>query len=64
MMGGQRLFHRRKHGTPFATTKQGENALGVARTKGTRMDWKYLFEQAETLGIVKDLEQLRDEAGI
>ncbi len=46
------------------SSKQWENALGVARVKGARMDWKYLFEQAEALGIVEDLERLRDEAGI
>jgi hypothetical protein len=46
------------------SAKQWENALGVARCQGTRMDWKYLFEQAVTLGIVEDLERLRDEAGI
>lgn len=46
------------------SAKQWENALGVARCKGARMHWKYLFEQAANLGIVEDLEQLRDEAGI
>jgi hypothetical protein len=46
------------------SAKQWENALGVARCKGTRMDWQYLFGQSATLGIEKDLERLRDEAGI
>ena len=46
------------------SAKQWENALGVARVKGARMDWQYLFEQAFTLGIENDLERLRDEAGI
>lgn len=46
------------------SAKQWENALGVARYKGTRMDWKYLFEQARALGLEKDLIKLRDEAGI
>ncbi len=46
------------------STKQWENALGVARVKGARMDWKYLFEQAKSLGIEEDLIRLRDEAGI
>lgn len=46
------------------SAKQWENALGVARVKGARMDWKYLFEQARKLGIEDDLVQLRDEAGI
>ena len=44
--------------------KQWENALSVAQVKGARMDWKYLFTQAEELGIVDDLTKLRDEAGI
>jgi hypothetical protein len=46
------------------SNKQWENALGVARYKGARMDWKYLFEQARSLGIEEDLIKLRDEAGI
>ena len=46
------------------STKQWENALSVARVKGARMDWKYLFEQARTLDIEADLVALRDEAGI
>ncbi len=44
--------------------KQWDNALSVARVKGARMDWKYLFEQARQLDIEKDLIALRDEAGI
>ena len=46
------------------STKQWENALSVARVKGARMDWKYLFEQARSLGIEDDLIKLRDEAGV
>ncbi len=46
------------------STKQWENALSVARVKGARMDWKYLFKQAGELGIEDDLIKLRDEAGI
>ena len=46
------------------SAKQWENAVSVARVKGARMDWKYLFEQARTLGIEPDLVTLRDEAGI
>ncbi len=46
------------------STKQWENALSVARVKGARMDWKYLFEQAMNLDIQDDLTRLRDEAGI
>jgi len=37
-------------------------AIGVARVKGTRMDWAYLFKQAASLGIEADLTQPRDEA--
>lgn len=46
------------------STKQWDNALSVARIKGARMDWNYLFDQAERLGVRADLESLRDEAGI
>ena len=46
------------------STKQWDNALGVARVKGARMDWKYLFENAKSLGVEDDLIRLRDEAGI
>ncbi len=46
------------------STKQWENALSVARVKGARMDWKYLFDQARNLDIEDDLTKLRDEAGI
>ena len=46
------------------SAKQWENALSVAKYKGTRMDWKYLFEQAKALGIEPDLIKLRDDAGI
>ncbi len=46
------------------SAKQWENALGVARMKNVNMDWKYLFEQARTLGVEADLIKLRDEAGI
>ena len=44
--------------------KQWQNALGVARTRGVRMDWDYLFHQAEALGVSDDLRKLRDEAGV
>ncbi len=46
------------------STKQWDNALGVARVRGARMDWKYLFENAKSLGVEDDLVRLRDEAGI
>lgn len=44
--------------------KQWDNALGVARVKGVRLDWRYMFEQAAGLALTEDLEALRDEAGI
>ncbi|UCC32684.1 MAG: hypothetical protein JSU86_10450 [Phycisphaerales bacterium] len=44
--------------------KQWENALGVVRVKTVSLDWKYLFEQARSLGIEDDLIKLRDEAGV
>ncbi|MFQ5492343.1 MAG: hypothetical protein ACE5GE_16660, partial [Phycisphaerae bacterium] len=44
--------------------KQWDNALGVAKVKGARMDWKYLFEKAGQLGVEQDLVRLRDQAGI
>jgi len=44
--------------------KQWDNALSVAQVQGTRLDWKYLFEQAGALFIEADLVKLRDEAGI
>lgn len=44
--------------------KQWENALSVARIQGARMDWKYLFDQAQSLGLDDDLTRLREEAGI
>ena len=44
--------------------KQWSNALDVARARKARLDWRYMFEQAAGLGIEKDLEQLRDEAGV
>jgi len=44
--------------------KQWSNALSVARIKRTMLDWKYLWEQARSLGIEGDLVKLRDEAGI
>jgi hypothetical protein len=46
------------------SAKQWENALGVVRVRGARMDWKYLLEQARSLGIENDLVKLRDEAGV
>ena len=46
------------------SAKQWDNALGVAAVKGARMDWEYLFRQAETLGLTKDLTELRDAGGV
>jgi hypothetical protein len=44
--------------------KQWENALGVVRVQGARLDWSYLFGQAVQLGVIEDLKVLRDEAGV
>jgi hypothetical protein len=44
--------------------RQWDDALSVARVQGARMDWRYLFEQAERLRLKEDLERLRDEARI
>jgi hypothetical protein len=44
--------------------KQWSNALSVARVKRAKLDWKYLLEQARSLGIEDDLVKLRDAAGI
>ncbi|MBU0718946.1 MAG: nucleotidyltransferase family protein [Planctomycetes bacterium] len=46
------------------SSKQWDNALSVARVQGASMDWKYLFEQARSLGLEDDLTRLRDESGI
>jgi len=46
------------------SAKQWADALSVARIQGTQMDWTYLLEQSQTLGVRKELEKLRDEAGI
>lgn len=46
------------------STRQWDNAMGVARVRGARMDWKYLFENAKSLGVEDDLIRLRDEADI
>lgn len=44
--------------------KQWLNALGVVRTRGARLDWAYLMDQARELGIETDLIRLRDEGGV
>jgi hypothetical protein len=46
------------------SSKQWNDLLAVARVRGTRMDWKYLLEQAGRHGLTDDLVSLRDEAGI
>ena len=46
------------------SAKQWENALSVVRVKGNALDWAYLFEGAERLGVLDDLRRLRDEGGI
>ena len=44
--------------------KQWDNALSVVRVKGATLDWKYLFDQSERLGVEADLVRLRDEGGV
>lgn len=44
--------------------KQWDNALGVVRVQGARLDWKYLFEYARKLELEEDLIALRDEGGV
>ncbi len=44
--------------------RQWSNALGVVRAKGARLDWKYLFEQANALNVEDQLTRLRDEGGV
>jgi hypothetical protein len=46
------------------SSKQWNDALGVVRANGARLDWQYLFDQARELGIVDDLTELRDEGGV
>jgi len=51
-----------RRGTQSA--KQWDNALGVARIQGVKLDWKYMFDQARSLDLEDDLVKVRDEAGI
>ncbi len=46
------------------STKQWNDALGVVRVRGARLDWKYLFDTAHTLGVADELTRLRDEGGV
>jgi hypothetical protein len=46
------------------SAKQWENALGVVRVQGARLDWAYLRRWATELGIHDDLDRLALEAGI
>lgn len=46
------------------SAKQWSNALAVARIKGHQLDWAYLKQWAQSLGVADDLEQLAQEAGI
>lgn len=45
------------------SVKQWNNALGVARAFGPRLDWDYLRRQAALLGVHDDLNKLRSESG-
>jgi len=44
--------------------KQWENALGVVRTVGVRLDWTYLHHWADQSNLRGDLDRLKNEAGI
>ena len=44
--------------------KQWDNALSVMSVQRNRLDWKYMYQQAESLGVTDDLVRMRDEAGI
>ena len=46
------------------SSKQWENALGVARMHGARLDWKHLRHWAQQIDVKDDLEQLFKEANI
>lgn len=46
------------------SSKQWENALSVVRVQGARMDWRYLHDWAERLGLSDDLDRLKQEGGI
>ena len=44
--------------------KQWENALGVVRVQGHRLDWAYLRRWARELDVECDLDSLSREAGV
>lgn len=44
--------------------KQWDNVLSVMRVQRNRLDWKYMYDQAEALGVTEVLIRMRDEAGI
>ncbi|HKQ50563.1 MAG TPA: hypothetical protein VJZ71_21000 [Phycisphaerae bacterium] len=44
--------------------KQWDNALAVVRFQNVRLDWPYLHQWADQLGLRKDLELLKRDAGI
>ena len=46
------------------STKQWNDALGVVRVRGARLDWKYLHEQAGVIDVADQLTQLRDDGGV
>ena len=43
--------------------KQWRNALSVAKTQGSQLDWTYLRSWARRQGVLEDLESLIREAG-
>ncbi len=44
--------------------KQWSNALAVARIRGHALDWSYLRNWAQSLGVAGDLDQMMREAGV
>lgn len=44
--------------------KQWENACGVLRVQGMRLDWKFLRTWASKLGMDQELSRLTQQAGI
>ena len=45
------------------SAKQWDDALGVVRVRGARLDWDYLRRMASLLDLADDLDRLRDEGG-
>lgn len=44
--------------------KQWDNSVSVARSRNATLDWRYLQDWSARLGLEKDIESLRVEAGV